>query len=125
MNSKEIINRAFDNYLNKVQVDPGLKALADIKVLIERFYEKEDIDEERLYLVSDIEEALQDLQEDNKSTKEIRRLIINYYTEIGRNEEEGFSERPSKETLIKEILNIVQKANVPANYEAVSRLRIE
>jgi len=126
MKTKEIINKKFDEYIDSVQTNKGLSALADIKVLIQRFYEVEHFsDEDIVELIEKIEKKCIKLGR-NKFIQKITKTIKEYFEERGRDVEDGFSSsRPERERLIKDIQKILEEAKIPANYEAVSRLRID
>ena len=122
MKTKEIINKTFDKYLDSVQKDKGLKALADIKTLIERYYDGEH------YKYSDISEILDDIEElcnhKNKFLYQIKKEIKWFYEMVGRDLEDGLWAKNNQDILIKKILKIIKKANVPSNYEVISRLKL-
>lgn len=126
MGTKEIINKKFDKYIDSVQTNKGLTALADIKVLIQRFHEVEHFSDEDIFeLIEKIEKKCIKLGR-NKFIQKITKTIKEYFEERGRDVDEGFTNfRELKNDLIESISEILEEAKIPANYEAVSRLRID
>lgn len=118
------------DWINKVQVDKGLKALADIKVLIEKFYKDGfEGDWEILRIIEDIETIYYQETGINKVKnfylERIKELIKLYYERCGRAEESYSvgSSKPNKMELIKYIEDILNKAKIPSNYLVISRLK--
>lgn len=117
-------------WANSVQIDEGLKALSDIKVLIERFYENGYVgDWEILKLIEEIEticiEARSIHRIENVYLKRIEILIKSFYESVGR-AEESYSittMKPDKKELLKQIEEVLNKAEIPVNYLVVSRLK--
>lgn len=119
METKEIINKAFDKYLNSVQTDKGLGELADIKVLLEEYYRNIEIRE----LSEVIEEIEEKCNTKNPFIKRIKSLIKNYYEEVGRNDG-GFLSEIDRKKVLEKIEKVLEEANIPSNYEVVSRLKL-
>ena len=108
----------------------GLKALADIKVLIERFYENGYTGNwEILRVIEDIETIYNNSKYlhkvNNFYLERIKDLINLYYQNVGRAEESYSisSLKPDKTKLLKDIESILDKVKIPSNYLVISRLK--
>lgn len=124
MTNREAFERGIKNWANSVQSDRSLKALSDIKVIVDKFYEKGYTLEwelnETIYAIEDIARKNND---ENGILEEILEAIRKYFETAGRMAEAEV--KPKKEILFEEIRKIIGKAKIPANYLTISKLMLD
>lgn len=125
MSSKAAVNRGIKKGLDKwaktVQVDVQLRVLADIKTILDSYYEKGySIDWELDEMLEEIEELTSEAPNEVNVIKIIT-LIKEYYESIGRNALEEYE--GAKEKLFRQIKEVIDTVQVPSSYLVISRLK--
>lgn len=113
-------NQEINKWSEKVQTDENLRALADIKVLMEDYHNiKDSYGIEQDELLEKIEEVCNKVKDKKKSIQGILKNIKEYYEEIGRG---NFK---NNLLLLKLIDVTISSVGIPSNYLVISRLKNE
>lgn len=126
--TKQAFENGIKKWADKEQVNPELKALADIKAVIMKMYKQDNYSININECLDEIEEILDTalgIDDKIQILLEIRKLISKVYERIGRQQGFDGSFEDYKFDCIKEIEKILMKVQIPNNYLIISKLKYE